>query len=134
MDVWENEPNIDKELLRMVDIGTPHIAGYSYDGKIAGMIMIYEAACKFFGVKPQRTIADYLPAPLVPEIRIEDAGKDEQEILHETVQQIYPINRDDFNTREILMVEESSRGKFFDDLRKNYPVRREFQNTRVIIE
>ena len=59
--------------------------------------------------------------------------KDEQEILHETVQQVYPINRDDFNTREILMVEESSRGKFFDDLRKNYPIRREFQNTRIII-
>ncbi len=133
LDVWENEPNIDTELLQMVDIGTPHIAGYSYDGKIAGMIMIYEAACKFFGVKPQKTAADFLPAPLVPEIRIENAGKDEQEILHETVQRVYPINRDDFNTREILMVEESSRGKFFDDLRKNYPVRREFQNTRVII-
>ena len=133
LDVWENEPNIDNELLRMVDIGTPHIAGYSYDGKIAGMIMIYEAACKFFKVMPQRTVADYLPAPLVPEIKIEDAGKDEQEILHETVQRIYPINRDDFNMREILMVEEGSRGKFFDDLRKNYPVRREFQNTRVIV-
>jgi erythronate-4-phosphate dehydrogenase len=97
------------------------------------MIMIYEAACKFFKVMPQRTIADFLPAPLVPEIRIENTGSDEQEILHETVQQIYPINRDDFNTREILMVEEGSRGKFFDDLRKNYPVRREFQNTKVII-
>ncbi len=133
LDVWENEPNIDAELLRMVDIGTPHIAGYSYDGKIAGMIMIYEAACKFFKVMPQRTIADYLPAPLVPEIRIENSNKDEQEILHETVQQIYPMNRDDFNTREILTVEQQLRGKFFDDLRKNYPVRREFQNTKVII-
>ena len=75
LDVWENEPNIDNELLRMVDIGTPHIAGYSLDGKIAGMIMIYEAACKFFGLKPQRTIENYLPAPLVPEIRIEDDGQ-----------------------------------------------------------
>jgi len=133
LDVWENEPNIDTELLRMVDIGTPHIAGYSYDGKIAGMIMIYEAACKFFKVMPQRTIADFLPAPLVPEIRIENTGSDGQEILHETVQQIYPINQDDFNTREILVVEQQLRGKFFDDLRKNYPVRREFQNTNVMI-
>ncbi len=133
LDVWENEPNIDTELLRMVDIGTPHIAGYSLDGKIAGMIMIYEAACKYFGVKPQRTIEDFLPAPLVPEIRVESSNKDEQEILHEMVQQVYPINRDDFNTREILMVEAQERGKFFDDLRKNYPVRREFQNTKVII-
>ncbi len=36
LDVWENEPNIDRELLRLVDIGTPHIAGYSADGKAAG--------------------------------------------------------------------------------------------------
>jgi len=40
LDVWENEPDIDIELLRMVDLSTPHIAGYSFDGKIAGMTMI----------------------------------------------------------------------------------------------
>ena len=50
LDVWENEPNIDTELLQMVDIGTPHIAGYSLDGKVVGMIMIYRAACEHFGL------------------------------------------------------------------------------------
>ncbi|MCI0514383.1 4-phosphoerythronate dehydrogenase, partial [candidate division KSB1 bacterium] len=44
LDVWENEPEIDLELLKLVEIGTPHIAGYSYDGKINGTRMIYEAA------------------------------------------------------------------------------------------
>jgi erythronate-4-phosphate dehydrogenase len=46
LDVWENEPNIDTQLLKIVDIGTPHIAGYSLDGKVAGMIMIYKSACE----------------------------------------------------------------------------------------
>ena len=131
LDVWENEPNIDCELLRLVDISTPHIAGYSLDGKIAGMIMVYNAACKYFGLKPKYKISDFLPPPTVPQIRIEQTGPDQQAILYETVQRVYCINRDDFNTREIAMVEPKKRAKFFDDLRKNYPVRREFQNTEI---
>ncbi|MHC4616520.1 MAG: 4-phosphoerythronate dehydrogenase [Planctomycetota bacterium] len=134
LDVWENEPNIDVELLRMVDLSTPHIAGYSLDGKIAGMIMIYEAACMHFGLAPTRTIVDFLPEPPLPRLTAETAANSEQEILHETVQQVYCINRDDFNTREIAMVAAEKRGKFFDDLRKNYPVRREFQTTEVVAD
>lgn len=132
LDVWENEPNIDCELLRIVDISTPHIAGYSLDGKIAGMIMIYNAACKHFGLKPKHKIEDFLPPSTVPQITIDKIGPDTQKLLHEIVRQVYVINRDDFNTREIVMVEQEKRGKFFDDLRKNYPVRREFQNTTVV--
>ena len=133
LDVWENEPNIDCELLRLVDISTPHIAGYSLDGKIAGMIMIYNAACEYFGLKPKRKIEDFLPPPAVPQITIDKINTDSQTLLHEIVRQVYVINRDDFNTREIAMVEPEKRGKFFDDLRKNYPVRREFQNTTIIL-
>jgi erythronate-4-phosphate dehydrogenase len=134
LDVWENEPNIDTELLRMVDIGTPHIAGYSLDGKIAGMIMIYKAVCEHFGLDPKFDAESFLPTPAVSEIRVDlDAG-DTQNVIHETVQQVYAINNDDFNTREILMTPAGQRGKFFDDLRKNYPVRREFQNTRVVLD
>jgi erythronate-4-phosphate dehydrogenase len=134
LDVWENEPNIDTELLRMVDIATPHIAGYSLDGKIAGMIMIYNAACKHFGLEPEFNAASFLPVPAVGEIKVGLDANEEQNIIHETVQQVYAINKDDFNTREILMVPEANRGRFFDDLRKNYPVRREFQNTKVIVK
>ena len=131
LDVWENEPNIDNELLLSVDLSTPHIAGYSYDGKVAGMIMIYNAACKHFGFTPENTINDFLPAPDVDVIKIDPDSSDRQTIIHDTVQRIYVINRDDFNTREILIIPEDQRGQWFDDLRKNYPVRREFQNTRI---
>jgi len=131
IDVWENEPNINMDLLRVVDISTPHIAGYSLDGKVAGMMMIYEAMCKYFGTEPVKRIEDFLPEPEVAGIIIDDVSGDVQQKLHETVQQVYAIGRDDFNTREIAMVPEGERGKFFDDLRKNYPVRREFQNTKI---
>jgi len=131
LDVWENEPNIDNELLRMVDIGTPHIAGYSLDGKVAGMIMIYKAACEHFGLDPEFDAESFLPAPAVSEIRVDLTAGDKQNVVHQTIQQVYAISRDDFNTREILMAPAGQRGKFFDDLRKNYPVRREFQNTKI---
>jgi erythronate-4-phosphate dehydrogenase len=133
LDVWENEPNIDYELLRIVDISTPHIAGYSLDGKIAGMIMIYQDACEYFKLEPKYRIENLLPPPAAPKITIEKVRADQQQILYETVQQVYCINRDDFNTREIAMVKPEKRAKFFDDLRKNYPVRREFQNTTVLL-
>jgi len=134
IDVWENEPNINVELLRMVDISTPHIAGYSLDGKIAGMIMIYRAVCRHFGLEAKYSTADFLPEALVKQIETDERCDDEQETLHQTVQQVYAINRDDFNTREIAMVAADERGRFFDDLRKNYAVRREFQNTRAVVK
>lgn len=136
LDVWENEPNIDVELLRIVDLSTPHIAGYSFDGKVAGMMMIYEAVCEHFDLDPARTAEDFLPTPEVAEITMsarEIEGRDEQEMIREVVGRVYVINRDDFNTREIAIVPEAERGKFFDDLRKNYKVRREFQNTEVVM-
>lgn len=49
LDVWENEPHINLELLDKVFIGTPHIAGYSADGKANATRMVLEAFCRFFG-------------------------------------------------------------------------------------
>ena len=133
LDVWENEPNIDRELLEMVDIGTPHIAGYSLDGKIAGMIMIYKAACEYFGLEAEFDVESFLPEAAVPQLEVDYQSGDEQDVLLSTVEKIYDIKQDDTNIRWILDKPEGKRGGFFDDLRKNYPVRREFQNTQIII-
>jgi erythronate-4-phosphate dehydrogenase len=135
LDVWETEPKVDPWLLQNVDISTPHIAGYSYDGKVVGMIMIYEAACEHFGLTAKKTAADFLPAPAVPEIVITDdkLKGDEETLIHDIVQQVYVINRDDFNMREILLQPEDKRAAWFDNLRKEYAVRREFQNTTVLL-
>ncbi|MGA1979653.1 MAG: 4-phosphoerythronate dehydrogenase [Sedimentisphaerales bacterium] len=131
LDVWENEPNIDTELLEMIDIGTPHIAGYSLDGKIAGMIMIYKAACGYFGLKAEYDVEDFSPEPDVPLLKINSGSGSEQDVLRRTVEKIYRISEDDLKLRRILDVPAEKRGEFFDDLRKNYPVRREFQNTEI---
>jgi len=133
LDVWENEPNIDTELLQMVDIGTPHIAGYSLDGKIAGMIMIYKAACEYFGLESKYDIEDFLPEPAVSQIKINPSSGSEQKILSDAVRKIYDIKKDDANLRAILNEPIKARGKFFDWLRNNYPVRRELQNTKVLL-
>jgi len=131
LDVWESEPNIDNELLRMVDIGTPHIAGYSLDGRIAGMIMIYKAVCEYFGVEAKFDVESFLPEAGVPQLKIDPNSGDEQDVLREAVERIYRISEDDSKLRQILDVPAERRGEFFDSLRKNYSVRREFQNTKI---
>lgn len=131
LDVWENEPNIDTELLEMVDLASPHIAGYSYDGKVTGMIMIYEAACNFLKIKPLHTINDFLPTPPVPSIELNAPSDDPQAAIRHLTKRIYDIEADDLRTREILTTPTYNRGKLFDELRKKYPIRREFQNTVI---
>jgi erythronate-4-phosphate dehydrogenase len=134
LDVWENEPNIDVELLEMVDIGTPHIAGYSLDGKIAGMIMIYKAACDCFELDVKYDIDSFLPVPAIPELKINTQSVSGQDALLGVVEKIYDIKADDVRLRRMLEESAKERGKCFDSLRRNYPVRREFQNTNVIVD
>jgi erythronate-4-phosphate dehydrogenase len=134
LDVWENEPNIDSKLLEMVDIGTPHIAGYSLDGKIAGMIMIYEAACEYLGLEPKYGVGDFLPEPSVPRLDVDPRAGTEQEIVQQTVEKIYDINRDDSDLRQVFDGPAEERGESFDGLRKNYSVRREFYNTQIVLQ
>jgi len=133
LDVWEGEPAIDTELLKMVDLGTPHIAGYSLDGKIAGMIMIYRAACEFFGLEPEFELEDFLPEPSVPQLKLNPTAGNEQAALLEAVQKVYRIDHDDMKLRRLIDKPAGKQGEYFDSLRKNYPVRREFHNTEVII-
>ena len=134
LDVWENEPKIDTELLEMVDIGTPHIAGYSLDGKIAGLIMIYNSVCKYFGIEPKYDANDFLPKPEVKTIEVNPGSENNQDALLDIVKRIYNIEKDDFALRQMLKEPAEKRGRFFDSLRKNYSVRREFQNTEVILD
>jgi erythronate-4-phosphate dehydrogenase len=131
LDVWENEPYIDAELLEMSDLATPHIAGYSYDGKLAGLVMIYNAVCRFLKINPSHTINHFLPPSAIPSIELSAPLDDEQAAINHIVKRIYDIQSDDQQMRQILSVPTYNRGKLFDELRKNYPVRREFQNTII---
>lgn len=133
LDVWEKEPAIDVELLKMVDIGTPHIAGYSLDGKIGGLIMIYKSVCDYFGLEAKFDVEDFLPEPSVPQVELNQGVGREQEALRKAVREVYRIDRDDERLRRVLDEPAEKRGAYFDGLRKNYPVRREFQNTKIIV-
>lgn len=134
LDVWEHEPNIETDLLEMVDLGTPHIAGYSFDGKVAGMIMIYRSLCEHFGLPGRFDVQDFLPEPPVPRLELETGGCGDEDRLASAVEKVYCITRDDRNLREIVHRPPGDRSRFFDALRKNYPVRREFHNTTVVLD
>ncbi len=134
LDVWEGEPVVDPELLKRVFIGTPHIAGYSFDGKVNGTRQIYEAACAFLGVEPAWDPSPLLPAPEYPEVRVPGNVPDCEAALREAVRQVYDIRKDDAALRGMLAVEAEEHGAFFDQLRKTYPRRREFFNTRAVVE
>lgn len=133
LDVWESEPVISIDLLERVLIGTPHIAGYSLDGKVTATEMMYAAVCDFLGVAPgwRPTLP---PAP-VPKIEF-DAGAyaSEQAALETFVRSVYDIQADDAALRPIARLAPEERGAFFDSLRKEYPVRREFRFTEIVGE
>jgi erythronate-4-phosphate dehydrogenase len=128
LDVWEGEPEPDLELLQLTDIATPHIAGYSFDGKVNGTRQIFEAACAHLNIDAQWDPAPLLPEPEVPEITIDPARPAP---LARAVSTVYDIMRDDAAMRGILDTAPEDRAAFFDGLRKYYPRRREFFNTRV---
>jgi len=134
LDVWENEPDIDVELLSGVDLASPHIAGYSLDGKIAGLIMIYQALCENFGLEPKLDVGHFLPAPEVPLVDVRAVQGDDEAALAQAVKRVYRIQRDDEALRPIVEKPPEERGRLFDALRRTYPVRREFHNTTVIVD
>jgi erythronate-4-phosphate dehydrogenase len=124
LDVWENEPKISPELLDVVDLASPHIAGYSFDGKVSGTQMIYTALCNFFDTKPNWEPA--LPLPPEPSIELTASnGEDDEEVLRRVVRRIYDIIVDDKTLRQNILT--------FDKQRAEYPVRREFFNTRLVL-
>jgi len=134
LDVWENEPDIDVELLERSAIGTPHIAGYSFDGKVNGTVMLYEAVCRFLGRPAAFDITGLLPEPLLPSMELITSGQSDQDILGKAMHSIYNIGRDDAELRDITGRPTDQRGGYFDRLRKEYPVRREAMNTKIMLK
>jgi erythronate-4-phosphate dehydrogenase len=130
LDVWEGEPDISMSLLEKVQLGTPHIAGYSLDGKLRGTEMIYRAACAHFGRPVQWQAADDLPAGLSLDLR---DLRDELLLakLQAAVFACYDIRQDDASLRQQLALPAAERPARFDRLRKEYPVRREFPQASI---
>ncbi len=130
LDVWEPEPNISLALFDKVKIGTPHIAGYSYDGKIKGTAMIYQAYCEYAGIKPSIALLDVIPKVENPEKELQATGV-EQKRIDQLILQTYNISDDDARLRALAEGDDESFAAGFDLLRKQYPIRREFSNFNV---
>ena len=117
-DCWENEPNIDLELLDLTTIATPHIAGYSKDGKATGTLMSVKAISDFFGLGLNDWKPNGVELPSNPVIDIDGMGLSEQAILSKAILYTYDIRKDDDFFR--LNTEN------FEQQRGDYPTRREF--------
>lgn len=132
VDTWEGEPAYNPVLLERTALGTPHIAGHSFEGKVMGTVMVYRAACGFLGVEPGWTAEALLPPPLVPELDVDAAGRSDEAVLWEIVRAVYDIEADDASLRATSHGAPQDRADAFDRLRRNYPVRREFRFTKVL--
>jgi erythronate-4-phosphate dehydrogenase len=130
LDVWENEPDIPVGLLERTFIGTPHISGYSLDGKLNATEAVYKEVCRYLGAEPswKRAKSDDEPK----EIRVTDSNV--QGILRDAVRQAYNIEMDDSALKEIAGFPREQQAKHFTKLRATYGVRREFAAYRVVLE
>ena len=93
LDVWEGEPELNVELLKKVDIGTPHIAGYTLEGKARGTTQVFEAYSKFIGHEQHVALDTLLPAPEFGRITLH--GPLDQPTLKRLVHLVYDVRRDD---------------------------------------
>lgn len=128
LDVWENEPALDMALLNLVDLGTPHIAGYSYDGKVTGTVMLYKALIKHLEQPPHWNPASIYAPTSEDDLSLTPppARLPEHAWLHHLVSQMYPIQEDDQRLRNLCPLAPENQGPYFTQLRKSYPRRRSF--------
>jgi erythronate-4-phosphate dehydrogenase len=126
VDVWEREPEIDIPLMHMAFLATPHIAGYSADGKANGTAMIVNSLCKSFDIPINDWYPIDIPLTQEPLIMIDCNGKNQEEILRKAIFHTYNIVEDDVRLRF-----DPSR---FEKARESYPVRREFSFYTIMLK
>lgn len=119
LDVWENEPAIDTGLMNKCFQATPHIAGYSVDGKAKGTAMVVQELSRFFNLEMDDWETDDLPEPLQPVIEIDCKGVGKEQILKKAILATYDAGEDDRRLRNNPSEFEKQRG--------DYPPRREFK-------
>ncbi|MBW7982266.1 4-phosphoerythronate dehydrogenase PdxB [Enterobacillus tribolii] len=127
LDVWEPEPALSLPLLARADIGTPHIAGYSLEGKARGTTQVFEAFGAFLGEPAQASLSELLPPPEMASVRLR--GKLNQDVLKRLIHLVYDVRRDDAPLRRV-----AGEAGGFDRLRKHYPERREWSSLNVVCD
>jgi len=131
LDVWETEPVPDSWLLRRALLATPHIGGYSEEGKLRGAQQIYEAACRFLGREPVVDLPGSLPSPDPIRIEQDTARKSVEACLLEIVRRVYDIEGETEQMRAMAEEPPAARRELFDRLRRAHGPRREFSSCSV---
>ena len=127
LDVWEGEPELDPELVWALALSTPHIAGYSADGKANGTTDAVQTVARTLGLPLTTWRASDIPAPAQAlEWTLDAAGKSLQEVLSEAILHTYDVSQDSNALRGAL--------DQFEKLRGDYPVRREFTAFTVLLQ
>jgi len=127
LDVWDPEPSIPPELLQVADFGTPHIAGHSLEGKVNGTRLVRDALSR----RMENPVPDWDPGTLMPPAPNPVCPLPPEGTLEErlriAVRACYDIRRDD----QLLRNGDGALGERFTFQRRNYPLRREFDATRL---
>ncbi|WP_297833294.1 4-phosphoerythronate dehydrogenase PdxB [Pseudomonas sp.] len=132
LDVWEGEPHVDVALADLCVLATPHIAGYSLDGRQRGTAQIYDAFCAHFEHTPSISLQELLPQPWLTQVTL-NANCDPTWALAMVCRGVYDPRRDDANFRRSLVGDAATQRLAFDALRKHYPPRREIDSLLVQI-
>lgn len=130
LDVWEQEPRIHPGLVEKVWLATPHIAGYSLEGKVQGTEMIYQALSHFLGLPVRKKAGQFLPEPALSKISFTSSA-DEEDAIRIALRACYDPRRDDARLRNTMIGSAEERGAAFDRLRRDYPVRRECSSLKI---
>ncbi|HLD66348.1 MAG TPA: 4-phosphoerythronate dehydrogenase PdxB [Pseudomonas sp.] len=133
LDVWEGEPEVDCALAALCRLATPHIGGYSLDGKWRGTAQIYQAFCAHLGRAPTVELDELMPAPWLSELGL-TAAADPAWALATLCRAVYDPRRDDADFRRSLLGDAAARRAAFDALRKGYPQRREIDGLQVRLQ
>lgn len=126
LDVWENEPTINFDTINLADIATPHIAGYSLDGKYKATEIVYQNTCAYFQLEP--TWISPRQERRSPRVIIPVDTKEDR-LLAGLVKQTYDVFSDDEKLRQIVV--QQSPESYFRSLRNQYEFRQEFSNFMV---
>lgn len=129
LDVFEGEPALDYELIKQCLLATPHIAGYSLEGKSRGTEMLYQAWCQHLGVEPKVKLEDLLPTVPVALLEL-SASCEPEEACRRAAQLCYQPLNDSWRLLQALKANTAT-PEVYQELRKNYPIRREFSSLKI---
>jgi erythronate-4-phosphate dehydrogenase len=124
LDVWPGEPRIDPELLKATTVATPHVAGYSLDGKFNGTLMVYQAFCDWLNEPPIQAVQKESEVLEIDLLSVKNP-------VSSVLKTACFAQKQDSAMRCFTDLPPNERAVMFDRLRREYPSRRDFCAWRI---